>query len=199
MADGSTVCTKCGARMAPVPPGAGTAAAPGAAPQSSGGALKVILIVLGVILALCVAGGIGGVIFLRHFVKSRVHTDRAGNVTSVNLGGTKIETLKDPKLVADKLGVDVYPGAQVVDNQASSVTIGGMTTAHAMFTSNDSVKDVFSFYKQKYPDANVTSEQSEDERTLVQGSEDSELLTIQVRKEDEKTAIHITRITKGKG
>jgi hypothetical protein len=198
MADGSTVCTKCGAKMAPVPSGAGTAAAPGAAPKSSGGALKIILIVLGVILVLCVAGGIGGMIFLRHFVKSRVHADRAGNVTSVNLGGTKIETLKDPKLVADRLGVDVYPGAQVVDNQTSMVTIGGMTTAHAMFTSNDSVEDVFNFYKQKYPDANVTSERGEDERTLVQGSEDSELLTIQVRKEDEKTAIHITRLTKGK-
>lgn len=199
MADGSTVCAKCGAKMAPVPTGSSSAAVQGAAPQSSGGALKIILIVLGVIMVLCVAGGIGGMLFLRHFVKSRVHTDRAGNVTSVNLGGTKVETLKDPKLVADKLGVDVYPGAQVVDNQASSVTVGGMTTAHAMFTSNDSVEDVFNFYKQRYPDANVTSEQSEDERTLVQGTEDSELLTVQVRKEDEKTTIHITRITKGKG
>jgi hypothetical protein len=198
MAEGSTICTKCGAKMAPVQGGA-SASAPVAAPAKSGGALKVILIVLGVIMVLCVAAGIGGIIFVRHVVKkASVHTDSKGNTSATIPGLGSVQTLKDSREVAEKMGVDVYPGAEVVDNQATSMTIGGMTTAHAMFTSDASVDDVFSFYKQKYPDANVTSEQGNDERTLVRGSEDNELLTIQVRREDEKTAIHITRITKGK-
>ena len=193
MADGTAFCTKCGAKMAAPVATAGGAAAPQA---KSSNVLKIVLIVFAVICVLGIAG-VGVVGFLaKRYVDHAVKTDSSGAVTSVNIGGTKIETLKDSRLVAQKLGVEVYPGATAEDQGASSMTIGGVTTTHAMFTSDASVDDVFNFYKEKYPSANIA--ENDNDKTLMQGSEDKELLTIAVTKNPEdKTLIHITRITKG--
>lgn len=198
MADGTAFCTKCGAKMAPVATAGGAAAAPAPQPAKSdgGGALKIILIVFGVIAVLGIGAVVTGGLFVKKMVTDSVKTDSSGKVTSVNIGGTKIEALKDSRLVAQKLGVEVYPGAIANDQSASSMTIGGVTTTHAMFTSDASIDDVFNFYKEKYPDANVA--ENDNDKTLMQGSEDKELLTIAVRSGSEgKTLLHITRITKG--
>lgn len=193
VADGTAFCTKCGAKMAP---GAATGG-PAAVPAKSGSALKIILIVLGVILVVGMVVMIAGGLFVTHTLKEAVKTDDRGNVSSVNIGGTRIETVKDPAQVAAKLGVDVYPGAEAVGDGAGSMTIGGVTTTHAQFATNDSPDDVFAFYKTKYPNANL-AEQGDD-KTLMVGSEDKELLTVGVtRPEGEKTQIHITKITKGR-
>lgn len=201
MTDGSTFCTKCGAKMTTgaVSTGGGTAAAPAAQAQSGGSGLKVVLIILGVlavIAVLAVGALVGGAVFLKHKVEQGVKTDSRGNVTSVNLGGLKLDATKDASAVAAKLGVEVYPGAKAERQGASSLTIGGVTTTHAQFTSEASVDDVFNFYKEKYPSANVA--ENDTEKTLMLGSEDKELLTIGVQKqEDGTTILHITRITKG--
>jgi len=200
VADGTTFCTKCGAKMAgPVATAGGAAAAPAPQAKSGGSGLKIVLIILGVLVVIAMLGVgalVGGAFFIKHKVENAVKTDAKGNVTSVNIGGAKIETLKDPQLVAQKLGVEAYPGATPEEQGASSMTIGGVTTAHAQFTSDASIDDVFNFYKEKYPNANVA--ENDNEKTLMQGTEDKELLTIAVQKDGEgKTLIHITRITKG--
>jgi hypothetical protein len=160
MADGTAFCTKCGAKMAaPVATAGGAAAAPAGPikiePKSSGLGLKIILITFGAIAFLGIAG-IATVGFLaKRYADTAVKTDASGKVTSVSIGGTKIETLKDSRLVAQNLGVEVYPDATADDQSASSMTIGGVTTTHAQFTSDASIDDVFNFYKEKYPNANV--------------------------------------------
>jgi hypothetical protein len=198
MTDGTAFCTKCGAKMAPVATTGGAAAAPAPQAKSSSG-LKVVLIIFGVLAVICVIGIgalVGGAYFLKHKVESSVKTDSTGKVTSVDLGGLKIDASKDASAVAAKLGVEVYPGAKPENEGASSVTIGGVSTAHAQFTSDDSLDDVFHFYQEKYPNANLA--ENDNDKTLMQGSEDKELLTIGVTKDPEgKTLIHITRITKG--
>jgi len=201
MADGSPFCTMCGAKMAggAVPAGGGAAAAPAPQAKSGGSGLKVVLIVLGVLAVICVLG-IGAVVglgfFVKHKVEQSVKTDARGNVTSVNFGGVKLDASKDASAVAAKLGVEVYPGAKAESQGASSLTIGGVTTSHAQFTTDASVDDVFNFYKAKYPNANFA--ENDNDKTLMQGSEDKELLTIGVQKqEDGTTILHITRITKG--
>jgi len=198
MADGTAFCTKCGAKMAPVATAGGAAAAPAPQPAKSngGGALKIILIVLGVIAVLGIGAVVVGGLFVKKMVTDSVKTDSTGKVTSVNIGGTKIEALKDPRLVAEKLGVEIFPGARPQQQGASSVSIGGVSTTHAQFICDAPVDDVFNFYKEKYPDANTAENDSD--KTLIQGSEDKELLTISTRKqEDGTTLLHITRMTKG--
>lgn len=196
MNDGSAFCTKCGAKMAPAASvGGGTAAAP-APEKKSGSALKIILIVLGVILVIGMGAVVAGGLFVRHLVKSSVSTDASGNVTSVNIGGNKIQALKDSALVAREMGVEVFPGATPEDNAASSITLNGVSTTHAQFTTTASMDEVFDFYKTKYPDAQMIDQP--ESKILMRGSEDKELLTINVTTQDEKTLLHITRITKGR-
>jgi hypothetical protein len=200
MTDGSTFCTKCGAKMAPgaVSTGGGAAAAPGPQTKSGGSGLKIVLIIFGVlalIAVLAVGALIGGAYFLKHKVEQSVKTDAKGDVTSVNIGGLRIDASKDGAAIISKMGVDIYPGAVAVPNTASSATIGATTNMHAQFTSEASVDDIFNFYKEKYPQANVF--ESPDSKTIVQGSEDKELLTIIVKDEEGRTALHITKMTKG--
>jgi hypothetical protein len=201
MSDGVAFCTKCGAKMAaPAPPVATTGAAAAAAPapaqqQNSGGALKIVLIVFAVIAVLAVGGATVGFFFLKRAVNKAVTTDSSGTVTSVNIGGTKIETLKDSRLVAQKIGVEIFPGAEADNEGSSSMTIGGVTTTHAQFSSSASADEVFEFYKAKYPNANMMDQP--ESKTLMQGSEDKELLTINVTAEEGKTLIHVTHIIKG--
>jgi hypothetical protein len=196
MADGTAFCTKCGAKMAPVATTGGTAAAPAPQAKSSSG-LKAVLIIFGVLAVICVIGigaMVGGVFFLKHKVESSVKTDSKGEVTSVNIGGLKVDASRDGAAITNKLGVEIYPGAEPIANKASSTTFGGLTQMHAQFTSEGTVDDVFNFYKEKYPQANIV--ENADSKTLVQGSEDKELLTIIVRDEGGRTVLHITKMTK---
>jgi hypothetical protein len=176
--------------------GGGAAAAPApAAAKKSGGALKLVLIVLGVLFVLGIVG-VGAVAYIaKRAISNAVQTDASGNVASVNIGGTKIQALKDPALVAREMGVEVFPGATPEGNSASSFTIGGVTTMHAQFSTSSSMDEVFDFYKAQYPDASMFDQP--ESKMLTRGTEDKELLTINVTTQEDKTLIHVTRITKG--
>lgn len=198
----SAFCTKCGAKMQSVAPaasvGGGAAAAP--APQqqqqpagSGSSFLKIALITVGVIIVLVIGGITVAGFMIKKAVTSAVQTD--GKSTTVNIGGLKLETLKDSKLVAEKMGVDVYPGATPEDSGAGSITVGGVTTTNAMFKTTASMDEVFDFYKAKYPDANASD--TPEAKMIMQGTQDKELLTINIREENGETAILITHIVKG--
>lgn len=200
----SAFCTQCGAKMQSVAPaasvGGGAAAAPAPQqqpqPASSGSNfLKIALITVGVIIVLVIGGITVAGFMIKKAVTNAVQVDASGKATSVNLGGLKVETLKDSKLVAEKMGVDVYPGATPQDEGAGSITIGGVTTTNAMFKTTASPDEVFDFYKAKYPDANVSD--TPEAKMLMQGTQDKELLTIHVREENGETVIQITHMVKG--
>jgi hypothetical protein len=149
------VCPSCGKAT-------GGAAAPGsvaaaAAPaQKSGSALKVILLVLGGLLLLFVvviAVVVGGAVYVAK--QTRVETTSGGSKVETPFG--TVETTNDDSAkIAQKMGVEVYPGAKPLPGGAS-VKLGGMSTASAIFESDDPPEKVAEFYRKQFPNANVTS------------------------------------------
>ena len=66
----------------------------------------------------------------------------------------------DPDEAARNLGIDPYPGAQLVKGSSSNMNMGNMHTASAEFESSDPASSVADFYKSKLPGANVISRQA---------------------------------------
>ena len=137
----SKFCDKCGKPMSAMPaqaaPAAGAAAArapippPPPAKQGSG-LLKPLLIILGVIVLLFVLAIAGMVGFGMYIAKqAKVHQNPDGSA--------KIETpfgnieADDPAKTAEKMGIDVYPGAEPVKNGGGSVSFGAFSAGSAMF------------------------------------------------------------------
>jgi hypothetical protein len=198
---GTRFCSKCGAPILastiPPPPGAFASPAPPAVPvpppsTQGGGALKVILIVVGVI----VLFGILGLVSLGTFAwrvahHSRVHQD--GNNVKVETPFGSVETTQDPDEAARNLGVDLYPGAEVMRSGAASATIGGLHTVSLNSESTDSVDKVASFYKSKFPNAMVTS--SNTGRCTIISNDHKSMITINIEAEGDKTKIQITNVS----
>src|SRR6202167_4361247 len=160
---GTRFCAKCGAAIlaSALPPAVtpavaaqpATPAAP-APPAQGGGALKVILIVVVVLVAVL---GVTSVAFFAWHVARHAHIRQDGNNVKVETPFGSVETTKDPSEAARNLGVDLYPGAEVMKNGAATATFGGVHTASLTSESSDSVDKVSSFYKSKFPNAMVSS------------------------------------------
>jgi len=124
------------------------------APPKSGGALKVVLIVLAVIIALGAVGIIGAVYWVKRAVEhAKIETGSDGKA-EVSFGGVKISA--GNTVTEEQLGVPIYPGAKagqgaggitMAKGEGKSVFIGGAT-----FTTDDSVEQVAEFYKNKLGD-----------------------------------------------
>jgi flagellar basal body-associated protein FliL len=196
---GARFCNKCGATQ----PGAAAAApaAPvftGAAPvptPSSGNALKIILIVVAVVVVLGIAG-IAAVSFIGYRIAqhSRVHNEN-GNVRVETPFGT-VNTTTDPDEAARNLGIELYPGAEVVKGTTANMNMGNMHTASADFETSDPVTTVGEFYKSKVPDANVVS--STGDRYTIISTDKKNMLSINIEPKNGRTRIHISRVS-GKG
>jgi flagellar basal body-associated protein FliL len=190
---GAKFCTKCGTTQ----PGAAAAApvftpaAPGA-PQKSGGALKIILIVVAVIVVFGVLA-IGAFSFFAYHIArhSRVHNEN-GNVRVETPFGT-VNTTTDPDEAARNLGIDTYPGAQVVKGTTSDMTMGNMHTASADFETSDPGSVVAEFYKSKVPNANVVS--STGDHYAIISTDKKNMLTINIEPRNGRTRIHISKIS----
>ncbi len=211
---GTRFCSKCGAPIlastipsastsapstpstVPVPPGT---TLPGSAAQSSaqgGGALKVILIVVGVIVLL----GILGFASLGYFawrVAHRVHARQDGNNVKIDTPFGSVQTTQDPADAAKNLGVELYPGADVEKGGSSSATFGAVHTATVKAESTDSVDKIASFYKAKFPNAMVTS--SDAGRCTIISNDHHSMITINIESEDGKSKILITNVTRKSG
>jgi hypothetical protein len=158
----SKFCDKCGKPMSAMPaqPAAPTGAAPArapiaqqpAVPAKQGGVLKPLLIIFG-ILALLAVLGIAGIISFGYYVakQAKIHQTEGG--------GTKIETpfgdieADNPAKSAEKMGIEVYPGAEPIKNGGGSISVGAFSAGSAMFETKDSVDQVAAFYKEQYPKA----------------------------------------------
>jgi len=212
LSPGTRFCSKCGAAIlasapasasasmpapanAPVAetgPGQPTAHAPTVAPKSEGGALKAILIAVGVIVLV----GILGIASLGFFAwriarHSRVHQD--GDNVSVETPFGTVQSTKDPQEAARNLGVEIYPGAEILKAGAASATFGGVHTVSLNFETADSLDKVSGFYKARFPNAMVVTPQA-DQCTII-SNDNKNTVTILIRTDGDRTKIGITNVS----
>jgi hypothetical protein len=209
-APGTSFCNKCGATIVDsAPPVASSAAvlpqvssvppspstAPAVPPASGSGALKTILIVVGVVVLV----GILGVTALAFFAVRMAHRARVlheGDNVKVETPFGTVQTTKDPQEAARNLGVDLYPGAQISQAGAASATFGGIHTVALNLETSDSVDQVCSFYKPKFPNAMVTST---DNQCKIISNDQKNVITIKAKTENGKTRIAIANVGKSGG
>jgi hypothetical protein len=202
LAQGTRFCNKCGAAVlaSTLPPSGATATpagsvppvAPVPAPTSGGGALKVILIVVGVIVLIGVLG-IASVSFFVWRVARNAHVRQNGENVKVETPIGNFETSDDPDAAARNLGVDIYPGAKMFKNGTSSATFMGIQTATANFQSSDSLDKVSTFYKAKFPNAMATT--CDQTHCTIVSSLQKTTVTINMEAADSGTKILITKVT----
>lgn len=201
---GTRFCSNCGATVltsspalaaAPVAP-AGSARPVAAAPaptSGGGGALKAILIVVGVIILVGILG-IASLGFFAWRVARHTHVRQNGENVKVETPFGTVESSNDPQAAAHDLGVDPYPGAQVLKEGSTSATFGGVHTVSLHFETTDSPDKVCSFYKPKFPNAMVMSTQS-DQCTIISNDKNN-MITITAKEENGKTQIVVANVKK---
>lgn len=202
LVQGTRFCSKCGATIissSPAAPGASPTA--GAVPPpavavpaqpSGGGALKAILIVVAVIvvvgfLFIAAAG------FVAWHVAHRTHIRQEGGNVKVETPFGTVESTKDPEEAARAVGVDLYPGAQILKEGANTATIGTVHTATIKSETSDSLDKVSSFYKAKFPNATVAT--CDAEQCTIVSNDARNVTTINLRTSGDKTTILISNVT----
>jgi len=192
-ADGTKFCSKCGAAFTGVPTSS-QPIAPGPPPSKGGsGALKIILIIIGSIFLIGMLGMVTCGIVLHRAIKSAKISQKGDNVKVETPFGS-MESTNDPEKVADELGVDIYPGAQVQKAGTAAVTFGSLHTVTAIFESNDSVDKLCDFYRSKFPSANVSS--SDQNRCSIISGDNFNSTTITVEPNGDGSRLSIVRLTK---
>jgi hypothetical protein len=189
---GAKFCNKCGA-LNPVAGSAAAVAQPGlpAAPQKSN-ALKIVLIIVGVLVMLFIAG-VGTTAFLAWRIAKHTRIEnRNGNVRVQTPFGT-VESSQDPAEVARNLGVDMYPGARVIKGDSANVNFGGMHTVSAAFEADDPLDKVANFYKSALPGANV-SESSSDHYSIV-STRGNKMITVNLESTGSGTRVQISSVS----
>ena len=163
------------------------------APQGSSNALKIVLLVVGAVIVIGVLG-LGVLTFVGiHIAKrSRVHDE--GDRVKVETPFGTVESTKDPEQAAKNLGVDIYPGAEVQKEGASSAAFGNMRTVNVTFESSDSVDKVCSFYKSKFPNATVST--SEENHCTIVSTAAPNVITINVESKGTGSKFQISSVIK---
>jgi len=165
---------------------------PPANPPQGGGALKVILIVVGVVVLLGILSVASIGIFAWRIAR-HAHVHQDGNNVKVETPFGSVESTKDPEAAARNLGVDLYPGAQPLKEGAASVDFGGVHTASLTSESTDSVDQVSAFYKSKFPNAMVTT--SDAGRCTIISNDHRTMITINIEAQGDRTKIQITKVS----
>lgn len=160
---GSKFCPSCGAPAAATPPPPQQQWAPPAAssqpvatvPKSSG-ALKIILMALGVIVVLIVVFVVGVGLFFKKTVFDNVSVKNGPGgkaEISINTPGGQVKLNAHGNITEEKLGVPIYPGAKAEEGAGTVSFTGndekGGLFGGASFTTNDSAQKVVDFYKSK--------------------------------------------------
>jgi flagellar basal body-associated protein FliL len=200
---GTKFCNKCGTPQtagpsapAPTPqPPVAVASAPLPAKGGSS-ALKIILIVVGVIVLIGVLG-IASVAFFAYRVAKSAHVTQHGDNVKVETPFGTVESSKDPEKAAAELGIEVYPGAEVQKNGASSATFGNIHTVSATFESSDSLDKVCDFYKAKFPSALTTT--SDQSHCTIVSNDNKNMITVNIEANGDTTKFQITNVSKKGG
>jgi zinc-ribbon domain len=200
-------CNKCGAAvLASTPVSAARPAvsatpapmAPAQAPRQGSSALKIVLIIVAMVfvigfLALGTIGFIGWRVAKRVH-QAQIHQDANGNVR-VDTPFGSAETNKDPTVAARELNIEIYPGAQLEAEGSSSATIFGMHTVTARYRSSDSLEQVSNFYKSKYPNA-MMSTCDTNACNIVSTDQKGTTTTINIQGVPSGTEIKLTQLSK---
>ena len=150
------VCPACGKTV-------GGAVAPASPAQKSGSSWKVILLVLGGLALLCFLA-LGMAVGVGVYIAKKTHVEQGAQGAKVETPfGTVEATNEDSAKIAEKMGIEVYPGAKPLPG-AASVTMGSMHSATAMYESGDPPEKVEEFYRKQFPNATVTTTRGEDEK-----------------------------------
>ncbi len=190
---GTKFCSKCGAAV----PLAATnvATTPSAAPATSGGggALKVILIVVAIIVVIGVLA-VATVGFIGYRIARRTHVTQEGNHVKVETPFGSAESSGDSSQAVRDIGVDIYPGAEVQKEGASTASFGGIHTVTAVFESSDPLDKICTFYKSKFPNAMVST--TDQNRCTVISNDSKNMVTINLEPDGSNTKIQITSVNK---
>lgn len=188
---GAKFCAKCGAAIAGAPAAPAATAAP-AAPSKGTNAVKIILIVLAVIIGLGIIGTVTATfIGLRIAKHTRVTQD--GKHVKVETPMGTVESSENAEEAARNIGVDVYPGAQIMQSDAANVNLPGMHTVAVNFQTDDPPEKVADFYKGQLPHANVNV--SDDKHYTIVSTRNKNLITVNIGPEDGKTVINIASVS----
>jgi hypothetical protein len=191
---GTRFCNKCGAAIAAAPPApVVTTPVPVPPPPGNSSALKTVFIIIAVFVGLGILGIAMLAVIGIHFAKHS-HVTQEGDHVKVESPFGTVESSKDPEQAAKDLGIDVYPGAQVLKNGSASVSFGNMHTVAANFESSDSVDKVCAFYKSKFPGAKVAT--SDQNHCTIVSSDQKNMITINVQASGDTTKFQITSVSK---
>ena len=201
LTEGTQFCNKCGAAVAGNPSGmSATTARPPQTPlpapppsKGSSSALKIILIIVGVIVSICILAMVTCGIVVHRAIKSARVSQNGDNVKVETPFGS-METTTDPEQTAKDLGVEIYPGAQVQKAGTASVAFGPVRTVTANFESSDPVGKVCDFYKSKFPDANVSS--SDQNQCSIFSGVQGNSTTVTVQSSGDGSRFTIVKMTK---
>jgi len=121
-----------------------------AQPAKSGGALKIVLIVIAVVVGLgVIAGGfvMYGIYSVAHAVKGSIHTDSKGDTTITSAAGS-FSAGKNVDVSEADLGVPLYPGASRGEG-GMHMTLPTGSMVSAIYVTSDPPSAVVAFYKGK--------------------------------------------------
>jgi zinc-ribbon domain len=148
------VCTKCGAPLASTSEFCNSCGAPVA--KNSGGALKVILIVVAIMVGIGILGA-GALGFTAWRVSKSIAANSKTNDALFSIPGLgTIATGNDATADPSQLGAPLYPGA-VQEKGAVSIGISKAAGAEAHFTTGDPISQVVDFYTSNMPGAIIAS------------------------------------------
>ncbi len=189
---GAQFCNKCGAAVpgVPVAPAGSTIAS---SPGGGSNALKIVLIVVAVVVAIGILGIVSLGLFIHHMARNS-HIQQEGNHVKVETPFGNVETSADPAQLAKDIGIDVYPGAEVQKNGSATTTFGSMHSASAVFTTGDPVDKVCEFYRSRVSNAMVAT--SDRNRCTFVSNDPKNMLTINIEKSGDTTKIQITSVSK---
>ena len=191
---GTKFCNKCGDAVA-AGPTTTAAPPPAAAPAGGNSALKIVLIVVAVIVGIGILG-VASISFIAYRVAKSAHVTQQGDHVKVETPFGDVEANKDPESAAKDLGIDIYPGAEVQKDGASSATFGAIHTITANFESSDSVDKVCTFYKSKFPNSMVTT--SDQNRCTIVSNDQKNMVTVNIEGSGDSTKFQITNVSKSK-
>lgn len=175
-------------------------AQPFAAPANSrGGAVKIIVIIVAIVVGLGLVGlGVAGYTVWR--VSRAFHVNSHGDQMTLQTPGGKFTANTTETYTAAELGTDIYPGAQSVKGgMRMDMPDGSMVTG--VFITPDSKDQVVNFYKAKMGSKASTFDTSDGAvLTLPIGDKESVMVTVTAKpsENDGKTKLVIvhTKSTK---
>jgi zinc-ribbon domain len=204
IAPGTRFCSKCGAAIlasSPAPASvlptavAPTPPVPAPAPNS-GGALKAILIIVGVVVLVGILA-LTSLAFFAWRVARHAHVTRDGDNVKVETPFGSVRTTNDPEEAARNLGVDLYPGAQTQKEGSASVTFGSVHTVSLNAETTDSLQQVCDFYRSRFPNAMVTT--TDANQCTIVSNDHKNMITINAKVDGDKTRIVISNVSHTSG